>query len=97
MKLRRFTASARKSRWNWVIGGFCPNLFEGLILYAVASVLRERLGLAFAPTDEVDYRKAIQRFRAELGDSEYKKLWYNGRQLSLKTAVQLAFPGMETD
>ena len=77
------------------VGDVCRMRHEyekGLTLYAAASVMRERLGLAFAPMDGQKHTKALGDFRAQLGESSYSEIWEKGRASHPIAAAQLAFP-----
>jgi len=69
---------------------------RGLTLFAAASVLRERLGLDFAPLDEESYNQHLDDFRKVLGPERHQRIWAAGRQLSVPEAAHLAFPGIKT-
>ena len=65
---------------------------KGLTLYAAASVLRERLGLNFAPLDEQNHSQILGDFQAKLSEPSYSQIWKRGIALSLIAAAQIAFP-----
>ncbi|MEO7931942.1 MAG: adenylate/guanylate cyclase domain-containing protein [Chthoniobacterales bacterium] len=90
---------------RWII----PNLIEGagniarirgdhekgLTLFAAASVLRDRLGLSFAPLDVLAYQEILSDFQRALGEPSYATIWAQGRRLTPLEAAQLAFPGIK--
>ena len=59
------SSSSRRRRQRFRVEGD-PNL--GLTLFAAASVLRERLGLAFAPLDSQIYQTSLSDFLQNLGE-----------------------------
>ncbi len=69
---------------------------HGLILFAGASLMRERLGLSFAPLDARNYQASLADFQENLDAETYAAIWEEGRRLSPHAAADLAFPGIES-
>lgn len=68
---------------------------SGLTLFAAASVLRDRLGLSFAPLDGKVYQEILSDFQRILGEQNYERIWSQGRKHTASAAAQLAFPGLK--
>ncbi len=56
--------------------------------YAVASALREQLGVPFPPIDAHQHEQDLAILQAELGNEAFKNIWDAGRTLAIDAFVQ---------
>ena len=59
-------------------------------LYGAAAVVRERMGLALAPSDRPVHEHALARMHAALPPEEFEQAWQAGRALAPDEALRLA-------
>lgn len=59
-------------------------------LYGAASAHRESLALAFSPTEEISYRKALDHLHQAVPPEEFEEEWKKGRALGFQASVNLA-------
>ena len=65
-------------------------LKRGARLFGAAEAMRETMGTPIPPIQRRDYEDKASELRAGMGDAEFKKIWTEGRAMTMEQAIALA-------
>ncbi len=63
---------------------------RALLLLGAAESLREKINIHMQPHEHQEYEREVADLRASMDESEFKKLWSQGRGLTMDRAIELA-------
>jgi hypothetical protein len=63
---------------------------RALRLLGAAEILRERINIHMNPPEREEYKREVADLHAMLADDEFRKLWAEGRSMSMDEAVAFA-------
>jgi hypothetical protein len=63
---------------------------RALKLLGAAEALREKIGSPMANYEVMEYDKEVAQLRAMLVETDFNKLWADGKSMTMEQAIQLA-------
>ena len=62
-------------------------------LFGAAEMIREVINIPMTGMEQVEYDREVGELSAGMNEDEFKKLWSEGRSMTMEQAIELALQG----